>query len=105
MDFCISLILTGPASKFEKVVVRILFVLGTVLLGEKNEPLLGREPSPFALGFFVFALIVAGIYVVVVQAQANIIAPKVMGRAVRLSPVIIMISLIVGARSKSCSGP
>ncbi|MEA2023265.1 MAG: AI-2E family transporter [Actinomycetota bacterium] len=45
---------------------------------------------------FFFALIVAGIYVVVVQAQANIIAPKVMGRAVRLSPVIIMISLIVG---------
>lgn len=45
---------------------------------------------------FLFALIVAGIYVVVVQAQANIIAPKVMGRAVRLSPVIIIISLIVG---------
>jgi len=45
---------------------------------------------------FVFALIVAGIYVVVVQAQANVIAPKVMGRAVRLSPVVIMISLIVG---------
>jgi predicted PurR-regulated permease PerM len=45
---------------------------------------------------FLFALIVAGIYVVVVQAQANIIAPKVMGRAVRLSPVIIMMSLIVG---------
>jgi predicted PurR-regulated permease PerM len=45
---------------------------------------------------FIFALIVAGIYVVVVQAQANIIAPKVMGRAVRLSPVIIIVSLIVG---------
>ncbi|MGB9358018.1 MAG: AI-2E family transporter [Acidimicrobiia bacterium] len=45
---------------------------------------------------FIFALIVAGIYVLVVQAQATIIAPKVMGRAVRLSPVIIMISLIVG---------
>jgi len=44
----------------------------------------------------IFGLIVAGIYVIVVQAQANIIAPKVMGRAVRLSPVIIMISLIVG---------
>jgi len=44
----------------------------------------------------IFGLIVAGIYVVVVQAQANVIAPKVMGRAVRLSPVIIMISLIVG---------
>jgi predicted PurR-regulated permease PerM len=45
---------------------------------------------------WVFALIVAGIYVVVVQAQANIIAPKVMGMAVRLSPVVIMVSLIVG---------
>ncbi len=43
-----------------------------------------------------FGLIVAAIYVVVVQAQANVIAPKVMGRAVRLSPVIIMLSLIVG---------
>jgi len=48
------------------------------------------------LNHFWFALIVAGIYVVVVQAQANIIAPKVMGKAVRLSPVIIMVSLIVG---------
>ena len=45
---------------------------------------------------FIFALIVVGSYIVVVQAQATIIAPQVMGRAVRLSPVIIMISLIVG---------
>jgi predicted PurR-regulated permease PerM len=44
----------------------------------------------------VFALIVAGIYVVVVQAQANVIAPKVMGAAVRLSPVVVLISLVVG---------
>lgn len=48
------------------------------------------------LNLFIFALIVVGIYVVVVQAQATIIAPKVMGRAVRLSPVIIIVSLIVG---------
>ena len=48
------------------------------------------------LNNFIFALIVVGIYVVVVQAQATIIAPKVMGRAVRLSPVIIIVSLIVG---------
>jgi len=45
---------------------------------------------------WVFALIVTGIYIVVVQAQANIIAPKVMGRAVRLSPVVILVSLVVG---------
>lgn len=50
----------------------------------------------FDIPNLVFALIVAGIYVVVVQAQANIIAPKVMGAAVRLSPVVVLISLVVG---------
>lgn len=43
-----------------------------------------------------FALIVAGIYLVVVQAQANIIAPKVMGTAVQLRPAIVLIGLLVG---------
>ena len=50
----------------------------------------------FDMPNLVFALIVAGIYVIVVQAQANIIAPKVMGAAVRLSPVVVLISLVVG---------
>jgi predicted PurR-regulated permease PerM len=45
---------------------------------------------------FWFALIVAGIYVVVVQAQANIIAPRVMGTAVRLRPSIVLLGLLVG---------
>ena len=43
-----------------------------------------------------FALIVVGIYLVVVQAQANIVAPKVMGTAVQLRPAIILIGLMVG---------
>ena len=43
-----------------------------------------------------FALIIAGIYLVVVQAQANIIAPKVMGTAVRLRPAIVLVGLMVG---------
>ncbi|MGI9667131.1 MAG: AI-2E family transporter [Acidimicrobiia bacterium] len=45
---------------------------------------------------FWFALIVAGIYVVVVQLQANIIAPRVMGTAVRLRPAVVLIGLLVG---------
>jgi len=44
----------------------------------------------------VFALIVTGIYIVVVQAQANIIAPRVMGSAVNLRPAVVMIGLMVG---------
>jgi predicted PurR-regulated permease PerM len=43
-----------------------------------------------------FALIVVGIYLIVVQAQANIIAPKVMGTAVRLRPAIVLIGLMIG---------
>ena len=43
-----------------------------------------------------FALIVAGIYLVVVQLQANIIAPKVMGTAVQLRPAIVLVGLMVG---------
>jgi predicted PurR-regulated permease PerM len=45
---------------------------------------------------FWFALIVAGIYVVVVQLQANIIAPRVMGTAVRLRPAVVLLGLLVG---------
>jgi predicted PurR-regulated permease PerM len=43
-----------------------------------------------------FALIVAGIYLLVVQLQANIIAPKVMGTAVRLRPAIVLLGLMIG---------
>jgi predicted PurR-regulated permease PerM len=41
-------------------------------------------------------LIVIGIYLVVVQLQANIIAPRVMGTAVRLRPAVVLIGLLVG---------
>lgn len=45
---------------------------------------------------FWFALIVAGIYLLVVQLQANIIAPRVMGTAVRLRPAVVLIGLLIG---------
>lgn len=43
-----------------------------------------------------FALIVIVIYLLVVQLQANIIAPKVMGTAVNLRPAIVLVGLMVG---------
>ncbi len=43
-----------------------------------------------------FTLLVTIIYVVVVQLQANLIAPRVMGSAVQLRPVTIIVGLIVG---------
>ena len=70
-------------------------------------PILAAIPGVFAallsgstrwpeLENYWFALIVIGIYLVVVQLQANIIAPKVMGTAVRLRPAIVLIGLLIG---------
>jgi len=50
----------------------------------------------FDMPNLLFALLVAGIYVLVVQLQANLIAPKVMGASVNLRPAVVMLGLIVG---------
>ncbi|MFG0313452.1 MAG: AI-2E family transporter, partial [Phycisphaerales bacterium] len=72
---------------FGPILAAIPGVLAALLSGSTRWP---------DLESYWFALIVAGIYVVVVQAQANIIAPKVMGTAVQLRPAIVLIGLIVG---------
>jgi len=43
-----------------------------------------------------FALLIVGIYVLVVQVQANFMAPFITGKAVKMSPATILIGLIVG---------
>jgi predicted PurR-regulated permease PerM len=43
-----------------------------------------------------FTLLVVGIYVVVVQLQANLMAPFITGQAVSMSPATILIGLLVG---------
>lgn len=44
------------------------------------------------------ALLILIVYVVIQQLEAQFLAPKIMGRAVGLSPVIIILSLLVGAK-------
>ncbi len=44
----------------------------------------------------VFAVIVGVMYLVVVQLQANLMAPLITGRAVQMSPAVILVGLIVG---------
>ena len=50
----------------------------------------------FDMSNLAFAVLVVSIYLVGVQLQANLIAPRVMGTAVRLPPAVIMLGLIVG---------
>jgi predicted PurR-regulated permease PerM len=72
---------------FGPILAAIPGILAALLSGSTRWP---------ELESYWFALIIAGIYVVVVQAQANIIAPRVMGIAVRLRPAVVLIGLIVG---------
>lgn len=72
---------------FGPILAAIPGVLAALLSGSTRWP---------DLESYWFALIVAGIYVIVVQAQANIIAPRVMGAAVRLRPAVVLVGLIVG---------
>jgi predicted PurR-regulated permease PerM len=50
----------------------------------------------FEMSNLAFAVLVVMIYLVVVQLQANLIAPRVMGTAVRLPAAVIMLGLIAG---------
>ncbi|GMR03148.1 MAG: AI-2E family transporter [Acidimicrobiia bacterium] len=72
---------------FGPILAAIPAVLAALLSGSTRWPDLEN---------YWFALIVIGIYILVVQAQANIIAPRVMGTAVQLRPAIVLIGLLVG---------
>jgi predicted PurR-regulated permease PerM len=47
-------------------------------------------------GVLSFTLLVVAIYIVVVQLQANLMAPFITGQAVQMSPAAVLIGLIVG---------
>lgn len=72
---------------FGPILAAIPGVLAALISGSTRWP---------ELESFWFALIVAGIYVLVVQLQANIIAPRVMGTAVRLRPAVVLLGLLIG---------
>jgi predicted PurR-regulated permease PerM len=88
------------------------FVLGVIMallnMIPTFGPVLAAVPgvlSAFALGStrldmsnLTFTLLVLVVYVVVVQAQANVMAPLITGKAVSMSPAAILIGLIVGVQ-------
>ncbi len=49
-------------------------------------------------GNLTFAVLVTVLYLVVVQLQANLIAPFITGKAVKLSPATVIIGLLVGVQ-------
>lgn len=92
--------------------LRGAFVLG-VLMALLNMiptfgPIIAAVPgilSAFALGSsrfdlsnIAFALLVGVVYLVVVQVQANVMAPFITGRSVQMSPAAILVGLLVGVQ-------
>ena len=80
------------------VVLNMIPTFGPILAaipGVLAALLSGSETWPDLENYW-FALIVVAIYLVVVQLQANIIAPKVMGAAVDLRPAVVLIGLMAG---------
>jgi predicted PurR-regulated permease PerM len=86
------------------------FVLGLIMMVLNMIPTFGPiiaaipgVLTAFALGStrldwgtLSFTLLVVGLYVVVVQLQANVMAPFITGAAVQMAPATVLIGLIVG---------
>ncbi|MCS7178056.1 MAG: AI-2E family transporter [Anaerolineae bacterium] len=48
------------------------------------------------LSNFWFAVLVAGVYVLIQQVEANLLIPRIMGRGLNLHPVVVLIAVILG---------
>jgi predicted PurR-regulated permease PerM len=72
-------------------------------------PILSAVPAVFLTlispwGGWFKALMVLVLYVVVQQAENNVIVPKVMARTVGLNPLIVIISILIGAKIAGVAG-
>lgn len=57
---------------------------------------LATGSTRLGLSHLLFALVVAVVYIVVVQLHSNLMAPLITGKAVHMSPAVIMLGLLVG---------
>jgi predicted PurR-regulated permease PerM len=60
---------------------------------------LTQGSNHFAISNWVFTLIVIGFYVAVQQIENIVVVPRLMGRAVKLHPLVVILGVFVGALS------
>jgi predicted PurR-regulated permease PerM len=100
------------------VLVAVLLYLGFVILGIKNALLLSLVAGAFEIipvfgpiiasipailvaftdGGVTAALLVIGLYIIVQQFESNLIYPLVVKKIVGVSPIIVILALIIGAK-------
>ncbi len=79
-------------------VVEFLPIVGPLFSG-----LVGTLVALFQVGNwlglppFYFALLIAGVYIVIQQVENNLVVPRIMGRSLNLHPLIIIIGAVIGA--------
>ena len=91
--------------------VRNAFVLGLVSGLLEFIPILGpfiagaiatlvaffQGSNWWSLTSFAFALIVAAFFIIIQQLENNLLVPRIMGRALKLHPVVILVAAVIGA--------
>jgi len=100
------------------IIVAVLLYLGLMILGIKNAlllavlagfmeiipvfgPVLSAIPAiliAFVSGGFTSVILVSGLYVIVQQFESHLIYPLVVKKVVGVSPVIVILALIIGAK-------
>jgi predicted PurR-regulated permease PerM len=55
-----------------------------------------QENTLFGMSNFWYAVLVAGMYIVIQQLENNLIVPRIMGRSLNLHPVLVLIAVVVG---------
>jgi len=100
------------------VIVAVLLYLGLAILGIKNAlflavlagffeiipvfgPILSAIPAifmSFVDGGFTMAILVLGLYIIIQQFENHLIYPLVVKKVVGVSPVIVILALIIGAK-------
>ncbi len=90
LPYAVVLGLVAGVMEFVPSLGPIIAMIPAVLLA------LFQGSSFLPLGNFWFAVLVAGLYIVIQQIEGNLLLPRILGRSLNLHPLLVLIGIIVG---------
>ncbi len=90
LPYAVMLGLIAGVMEFVPNLGPIIAMIPAVLLA------LFQGSSFLPLGNFWFAVLVAGLYIVIQQIEGNLLLPRILGRSLNLHPLLVLIGIIVG---------
>jgi predicted PurR-regulated permease PerM/ribosomal protein S18 acetylase RimI-like enzyme len=55
-----------------------------------------QDTTLFGLSSFWYAVLIAGLYIVIQQIEGNFLVPRILGRSLDLHPLVVLVGIIVG---------